>query len=30
MATSTAKTDAAIAEENRTIDRRLKSICRGC
>jgi len=23
-------TDAAIAEENRTIDRKLKSICRGC
>ena len=23
-------TDAAIAEENRTIDRKLKGICRGC
>jgi hypothetical protein len=30
MATNPASTDAAIAEENRTIDRRLKSICRGC
>jgi len=30
MATSTANTDAAIAEENKTIDRKLNSICRGC
>jgi hypothetical protein len=30
MATSTANTDAAIAEENKTINSRLKSICRGC
>ena len=30
MATSAGNTDAAIAEENKTIDRRLKSICRGC
>src|SRR5438477_11291127 len=30
MSTSSQSTDAAIAEENRTVDRRLKSICRGC
>ncbi len=24
------KTDSTIAEENKTIDRKLKSICRGC
>jgi hypothetical protein len=27
---SSASTDAAIAAENRTIDRKLNSICRGC
>jgi hypothetical protein len=30
MATNPASTDAAIAEENKTIDRKLNSICRGC
>ena len=30
MARPQAETDAAINEENKTIDRRLKSICRGC
>ena len=30
MSTSSQSTDAAIAEENRTIDRKLKGICRGC
>jgi hypothetical protein len=30
MATNPASVDAAIAEENKTIDRRLNSICRGC
>jgi hypothetical protein len=27
---SQTNTDAAIAEENKTVDRKLKSICRGC
>jgi hypothetical protein len=30
MATNPTSTDAAIAEENKTIDRKLNSICRGC
>ena len=30
MPTSSQSTDAAIAEENKTIDRKLKNICRGC
>ena len=30
MATPTTSSDAAINEENKMIDRRLKSICRGC
>ena len=30
MATNPTSVDAAIAEENKTIDRRLNSICRGC
>jgi hypothetical protein len=30
MATTTTSSDAAINEENKTIDRKLKGICRGC
>jgi hypothetical protein len=30
MATNPTSSDAAINEENKTIDRKLKSICRGC
>ena len=30
MPTSSQSTDAVVAEENKTIDRKLKSICRGC
>jgi hypothetical protein len=30
MATSPTSSDAAINEENKTIDRKLNSICRGC
>jgi hypothetical protein len=30
MATSPTSSDAAINEENKTIDRKLKGICRGC
>jgi hypothetical protein len=30
MATSPASSDAVINEENKTIDRKLNSICRGC
>lgn len=30
MSTTSQSSDAAINEENKTIDRKLKSICRGC